>query len=359
MSGKTFHLRDRRTVAAWLRETLSCFVREERLPSLPPDIDPRLAREAVRSRNLGPLLGSCPQDSSIPEQTREQWRRERMNTMLRTMAAVKTAAAVTKTAAKAGVAVAAMRGAVLAQTLYPDPGARPMHDVDLLIRPEDRQAFLAAMAARGHHPAEHLRSQYVFSLNRVTVEVHWQLLSNKRYRDRLDSGVLVGSARPLPTPAGDLYRLDDRWELIGMVLHAFTHHNLGQIYSLVDIGLFMRNKKDFDWSEIARWSRENSIGRMMALTLGFVDHLFGLGMEERILSQFDAEIRQVARCYPPYLEQALDRITPASHLALKRSQFLVAESIGGKGRELLRLFSRRELRFVFDLLTGGPRTTGH
>jgi len=340
---------DVQRISLFLRSTLSSFISgRKQTPDL-SGLDWRTLQEIVRGRNLGALFSFCHAKNNLPPPVLQEWQQMKMRTSLENLTKLKVATDISAISEKAGIHAVAMRGIVLAHTLYPDPAMRPMHDIDLLIRPADREQFLAAMKDAGHEPTDIFRSQYVYSIRNVTVEVHWQLLSNKRYRERIDSNALIDSSVKAEASNGFYYRLTDQWELIGLVVHAFTHHNLGQLFSLIDIGLYMRNK-DIDWQEIVRYSKDMQMTRMMHLTLAIVNHIFGLELEEKILSHFAQTQDKVEQYFQAYTEQALARISLPTHLAIKRSQFYVAETAANKGREFLRLFSTKERRFFLELL---------
>jgi hypothetical protein len=336
-------------ISHFLRSTLSAFIKgEEHNRILAEGIDWHALQGIVRGRNLGALFSFCHAHTHLPPPLIREWQQMKMATSLQNMAKLKITTDLTALAEKTGIRAVAMRGIVLAHLLYPDPALRPMHDIDLLIRPVDREKFHDAMAAAGHIPTDYFRSQYVYEINNVTVEVHWQMLSNKRYRERINSDILVGSAVRIDTGNSRYFRLDDQWEIIGLVVHAFTHHNLSQLFSLIDIGLYIRNK-ELDWQEVARLSDEMGLSRMMHLTFAFINHLFDLGLEEKVLRHFSPPTRRAEKYFPAYLDQTLARITPASHFAIQCSQVYVAETYTNKGRELLRLFSAKERRFLLEL----------
>lgn len=337
-------------ISHFLRRTLSAFITGDEQPPVDAKLDWRTLQEVVRTRNLGALFSFCHDHTPLPPPVVQEWRRMKMATTLGNLAKLKITTDLTALAEKAGIRAVAMRGIVLAHWLYPDPAMRPMHDIDLLVRPADKEKFHGAMLAAGHTPTDYFRSQYVYMINKVTVEVHWQLLSNKRYRERMDSDLLVSSAARVDTTSGPINRLTDTWEIIGLVVHAFTHHNLSQLFSLIDIGLYLRNK-EVDWQEIARLSEEMGIARMMHLTFAFINHLFGLGVEAKVLDYFSPESKNAAPYFQAYLDQTLARITLSTHLAVKQSQFYVAETYGNKSREFLRLFSSKERRFLLELMT--------
>lgn len=332
-------------ISLFLRSSLAAFIKGEQQKIVEDQPDWRILRGIVRGRNLGALFFLC--HAPLPPPLIQEWRQMKMATALRNLAKLKVTTDLTALATKAGIRAVAMRGIVLAHSLYPDPAMRPMHDIDLLIRPVDREKFHAAMETAGHIPTAYFRSQYVYTINNVIVEVHWQLLSNKRYREKIDSSTLVSSAVRVETANSHFYRLADTWEIIGLVVHAFTHHNLSQLFSLIDIGLFMVNK-EIKWREVARLSEEMGIAKMMHLTFAFTNHLFGLGLNGTVLEHFSPENKNAEKYFPAYFNQALTGINLSTHIAIKQSQFYVAETWGGKGREFLRLFSSKESRFLLE-----------
>jgi hypothetical protein len=52
----------------------------------------------------------------------------------------------------ASVAVMPLKGSLLATRYYPEPGLRPMNDLDLLVQPEDEPRAIAALAGLGYQP---------------------------------------------------------------------------------------------------------------------------------------------------------------------------------------------------------------
>lgn len=336
-------------ISLFLRNTLSAFIKCANQEHTIEKLEWRALQGIVNGRNLGTLFSFCHKNTPLPPPVIQDWQQMKMATSLQNLTKLKITTDLANIAEKAGVRAVAMRGIVLAHSLYADPAMRPMHDIDLLIRPDDQEEFLAAMKAAGHVPMNFFRSQYVYKINNVIVEVHWQLLSNKRYREMLNSDVLVSSSTKVDTPSGYYYRLDEKWEIIGLVMHAFTHHNLSQLFSLIDIGLYMQNK-EIDWQDIAHWSVQTGISKMMHLTFGFVNHLFDLDLEKKVLDHFSPGNQKAKKYYQIYLEQVLARITLSTHFGIKRSQFYVAETYCNKGREFLRLFSPKERRFLRELI---------
>jgi Uncharacterised nucleotidyltransferase len=88
-----------------------------------------------------------------------------------------------------GIAVIVLKGAALAETVYPHPAVRPMGDIDLLVRPEALEATDDALTAFGYRfvdhgqPKAYWRAQHYHLTFHpppttpiiVPIEVHWAL----------------------------------------------------------------------------------------------------------------------------------------------------------------------------------------
>lgn len=66
--------------------------------------------------------------------------------------------------------------------LYPDPGCRPMDDLDLLVRPESAAAFDRALAAEGFRPQP--RHPGLWANDSLVLDLHQDLLNTSRIRAR-------------------------------------------------------------------------------------------------------------------------------------------------------------------------------
>ena len=146
-------------IGLFIRTTLSTFIRGEEQVVPDAKLNWRELQKIVRGRNLGSLFASCFNNSSLPPPVLQEWQQQKMATSLGNLAKLKVATDITAIAEKNGIRAVSMRGIVLAHTLYPDPAMRPMHDIDIIIRPSDKEKFLTAMREEGHEPTDFFRSQ--------------------------------------------------------------------------------------------------------------------------------------------------------------------------------------------------------
>lgn len=124
----------------------------------------------------------------------------------------------------AGVAAIPLKGAWLAETVYPDLAQRPMSDMDLLIRPEQLEAAQAAMTRLGYavkdedQPGGWSKGRlYLHPQWRCAVELQWTLwhpsheltpeLDPACLWNAAETGLLSGVEVPLLPPAVHLVYL--------------------------------------------------------------------------------------------------------------------------------------------------------
>jgi len=248
-----------------------------------------------------------------------------------------------------------MRGINLANFYYADPSLRPMHDVDILIRPEDRERLHDTFEEKGHRPTEYLRSQFVYNINDVIFEMHWSSLTARRYRNCLDSDFLLSSRQLRRTPEGTLYCLPLEQELISVVTHAFIHHNLDTLLRITDIGLLMVQSQ-LDWQFVIDWSRKVKLSNLFCFALGFVNHFFHLGKEQELNLFGNIQPLDVLDVYHAYAEYLWGRESLGGSLLMHRNQFYVAERFETKLRQLLQLFDPTQLTSRYRMLVSKNRS---
>jgi Uncharacterised nucleotidyltransferase len=194
----------------------------ERAERLAAEVDwPRLA-EALRVRKLLPTLGprivelakgrASAGFAAVVEQATASARRHGGFLQLVSLRAI-------AMLADAGVRSVALKGPLLGEAIYSDPGRRPSSDIDLLVSPEQLQAAVEVMRGLGYGaPADHVYDSGLPLLHFMLVhergelppvELHWRVHWYERSfaSDRL----LPPAVDPLsgwrPAPADELAAL--------------------------------------------------------------------------------------------------------------------------------------------------------
>lgn len=335
------------------RDVLRCFVVHcpEEL-KIPDQLDWDRLAHVVLHYNLGSIFAYVLNSDSVPAGLRNSWNEWRMRCLFSNIRSLKTACKLFSTLEKAGISAVGLRGLTLSHFSYPDPGLRPMRDVDILIAPSDRHRIVDLMKSQGFIPAQILRTQFVYHIDGTIFEVHWSLLNIKRYRSAVDSEAFVKSRRKIPTPEGSVYCLSKEKELLGLVAHAFVHHELDRILQIVDIALYMM-RADIDWKYITSWCRQAHMTNIFLFTLTFVNYFFNLHLERR-LEVFGQSLPQgTSKTFESYIVRLFDRDTIFDHLRRKKNLFFVAEQPIVKLKQALRLIAPDEVRDLLQLLAKG------
>jgi len=171
----------------------------------------------------------------------------------------------------AGIETLVLKGAALAQWVYPEPGLRPMSDLDLLTRPAEAHAALARLARLGfqldpalpkrlpkHHHFE--AAQLMTEGLTVNVEVHHTLLFPQLRVPPLELDDLLPTAHSLTLNGLALYTLGREAMLRHIYQHAFRAHVLDNKLCLMWVADLISAVEqwvnDLDWSALRRQDPE-------------------------------------------------------------------------------------------------------
>lgn len=194
--------------------------------------------QQARLHRLGPLLyDALRAEECLPPDLEAEWREEYLATALRNALLLHEARAVTARLTAVGLPVILLKGAALAQTVYPNIALRPMVDLDLLVRPEMAPAALRHLAAMGYRPitrepqpgAQVAYESQVGLARRdssgVVIELHWSLIDSPYYQRHLPLDWFWGTARPLSTDVSQGLILGPEAQLLHLCAHLMLHHS--------------------------------------------------------------------------------------------------------------------------------------
>lgn len=191
----------------------------------------------------------------------------------------------------AGLVAAPLRGAALAELLYGDVTARPMGDVDLLVREDDLPAVAATL--RGLEYRELDRSpgfarafSYTLEFFKdrhgwVTVEPHWTI-AYPPFVDRVDMAEVwrrCGRARVVGV---ETWALGGEELLLHLCLHVTHRDGTAPLLWLYDIDrLVRRDAERLDWVRLVSLARAARLEYPLGRVLGEVRSLFATPIPDR------------------------------------------------------------------------------
>lgn len=254
-------------------------------PALTPRQWQVVAGEAIALGIGGQLhsaLDSPGARVAAPAEVRERLRAHYYGVAARNAKLLATLGEVLGALSDRGIPCIVLKGAALLEGTYADFGARPMDDVDLLVREEDLDrtaetlASLKFVADEWFRPAEWYRAalHHLVPMARdgVIVEVHHALLP-PTHAPTVSIDELWARAVPATIAGRSTLTLSATHHLLHLVQHlALSHRFVGGLPRLVDIAEWIRAAGDrIDWEGFVEGCR--GVERESLLALGLAAEL--------------------------------------------------------------------------------------
>ncbi len=196
------------------------------------------------------------------------------------------------------IPVIVLKGGILAERYYRSPDHRPMHDVDLLIHPQDVSRALEAAAEVGlerfddahtldfdlRFDTKTVLTRHREDLRQPSLDLHWALM-----RDWLGGGgddwleTAWQRAQPASYAGRPVLSLAPPDLLVQVILHLGIQHAFEGLLWFCDVALIARALDErADWEEAASGAERLGFGSALALTLDLLDELFGVRAPEDV-----------------------------------------------------------------------------
>jgi hypothetical protein len=193
-----------------------------------------------------------------------------------------------------GIPALVLEGAALANSAYPDPGLRPMRDLDLLVRRRDLERAVAALKCLGYRGlmCNYLRC-HVFmhggASGDTAVEVHWNLVENSERHDPAAVERLWGQAEPLRLEGGqEGLTLNPTAHLLYLCAHLWRQHGKNpRLLWCCDLHLLAGCGR-VDWEALLEGARASGWGAAARGALGLAQRYFGTELPGRVLAVLEA-----------------------------------------------------------------------
>jgi len=176
----------------------------------------------------------------------------------------------------AEIEYALIKGAASRLLLYENPAVRACHDLDVLVRPNDKGRATIALSEIGFMAlpeAGSISREVVLSRGEVNVDLHWALLREGRLRNDMTEEMLTRRSRE-----GDTWMLSAEDALFVLLVHpAFTKHLGGWemgLHRVADIDAWLRTQP-FEWQVVRRQLEQNGVLTAAWATLRWLEFLSG------------------------------------------------------------------------------------
>lgn len=240
------------------------------------------------------------------------------------------------------VACAPIRGLALAELLYSDITARPMGDIDLLVRKEDLPIVADALRELGFREmnrqpgfAQTYTNTLEFVKERqgwIIVEPHWTI-AYPPFTDRIDMAALWKRCARGRVVGVDTWLPDRTDLLVHLCFHLIHRGESAPLLWYYEIARLIRlAQPEIEWAQIVRVANESSLELFVSEVLSVLQARFGSPVPDEILSQlktnhFTRSTHSVGRL----LEHRLMRLLAGDSRADGRESLALFFTIKGLG----------------------------
>ncbi len=185
--------------------------------------------------------------------------------------------------AKEKIPVLGLKGIILSQTLYANPGHRPMGDIDLMIHSKHRMKFHRIMKKMGFEPELHSRFQRIsvhdlfggmVYFNPDTghrLDVHEQLYS-PFLPFAVQTNDVFERSETLTVQGGSIQTLSIEDHLLFLTYHTLYAHRLSPLKNYLDLVLFIHTyHSKMDYDRLICSAREANLTRLSRIAMGLYE----------------------------------------------------------------------------------------
>src|SRR5574337_1029339 len=248
--------------------------------------------------------------------------------------------------AASGVACAPLRGLALAELLYGDITARPMGDIDLLVRKENLQEVTAILKGLEFGELDHrfgFAQTFSYTLEffkdqrgGVIVEPHWSI-AYPPFVDRVEMDAVWKRCVWGRVVGVDTWLLGRADLLLHLCLHAIHQGKSAPLLWFYEIDRLLRHELTaLDWRQVVFIARETGLELFLTEVLGKVKDLFGSPIPDLVLSELGNRLAS--------------RSARATGISMERlmAHLLAADSCLDGREEFVLLFTMKGLRAKFQ-----------
>lgn len=199
------------------------------------------------------------------------------------------------TLAAAGIRTAVLRGHALAETVYPDPGARHSHGIELLVHETDLDRLPASLAAAGFLPGQGHGTRRLGATclswrhdRGLPLDLRLSLFEPELYR--LPATELWGSSTPLPHADAHAHMLAPEHNLLHAAAGAVLTPSRVTLRWACDAWyLLARHRGGLDWSAFQAAGRRAQLSLPLSLGLTYLARELDAPIPPTVLSGLAAD----------------------------------------------------------------------
>jgi hypothetical protein len=227
-------------------------IRQGRFPQLAANINWRSFREAMRQEGLAGIVYPYLKDEDVPASELEKIKNYYHIIAAQNIIHLHALKNLEDVLGAEKIEIMTLKGASLISQIYPAVGLRPMDDLDLMVRPKDRERFVRLLKHTGYQ--QNLKRSNSFTKGDVVIDLHTHALNTDRIQSREDlfpGGMdsIWESSIPWGGDSRWVRRPDDVDNILLLSQH-FLKHYYSRLIWLEDIYRLVRNRDQKFWGEL-------------------------------------------------------------------------------------------------------------
>jgi len=196
---------------------------------------------------------------------------------------------------KMGVEVVLLKGMAIVVAYYKDIGARPMNDVDLLVREEDVQKTLQFLKVQGWQsvsgsrlskPVKHIHSLDLRNKEGYELDVHWRAfyqcswdMADKALWEQTEEVAFKGSTIKILNPTQ---------QILHNCAHGIRWNAISSIRWVVDVMKILENRaSSINWESLVSEAAARNLSLTMFYTLSYLKSEFHADLPDDILKRLN------------------------------------------------------------------------
>jgi hypothetical protein len=262
------------------------------------------------------MLPSCPQ--TICKQLEQQYHRN----LAHNMVLLYETESICRELLTKGISLIIMQGMSFLEEIYPSLGARPLNDIDILIKEEEGPAARRVFSDLGYRPLQYY--PWIYVKGQSVLDVHHDPVNISRNRARgqavsIPIQELWGDSAPINGMSGGRsFCIEDN--LLTLCAH-LQKHSFSRLIWFVDLGLIIqRHGNRIDWDRLLAKAERYNLTVPLLLVLSRLKCAFGVEAPEEVH-------RQLSRVKLNLLEKAVLRRLKEGREVGQVGEFLFAFSL--------------------------------
>lgn len=258
----------------------------------------KISRQQCLSAIIYAQIKDNPSFKAADDSVQKKYKLSFTSAIMRSMALEKSLDEIGEKLTSAGIEYIPFKGSVIKE-YYPAPELRTMGDIDMLIRPENRDETHRIMCQLGYSTDSMVEPVWNYRMNNIVYEIHTRITGFKFLpSDAFEEYFKAPFSNAKKTEAGLKLRLDIEYQLLHILYHTAKHMYMEGcgFRPFVDMALILKNeRKALNFKKIENDLETVGLTKFAITCFAFCEEWFGINSPFEDNRKLDREFAEFAR----------------------------------------------------------------